>query len=296
MSLILIAYGTCQKIVLASNLTDVNGKGYFHYLCKSKSSLDRFCYNFKVLQDQGEDINLKDCNGISPLFESIANEYFSWKYVQVLINRGADIRIKDNDGRNLISFALKYRMGSSALCDLLDYFNCIGADFQTFDVAGRTPLHYLFCENICPDTVDTNYGSKLTGMWGTFCLIDNERLESIFSLLTVYADCAGVDCFTTDKRNINPLMLALHHCPNSPYVKQWIKNGIPEHRNKFGETYFHYLVRSNASKDTFKELCSVLVENNVNINSTDSYGRFPLHLCISSGNIENIKNIDTIWC
>ena len=104
-----------------ANQTDIEGKGYFHYLCKSKANFDHFRRCCKLLIDNGENMNIQDSNGISPAFETIANENFSWKYTEFLHSCGANLRTKDYGGRNAAVFALMQKREKKDICQLLRY-------------------------------------------------------------------------------------------------------------------------------------------------------------------------------
>ena len=97
------------------------GKGFFHYLCKSKSSFDHFRKCCKILVANGETINIQDHSGMSPAFESIANPHFSWKYIEFLHSCGANLKTKDRFGRSAAVFALVQNREEKDMCLLLRY-------------------------------------------------------------------------------------------------------------------------------------------------------------------------------
>jgi hypothetical protein len=54
---------------------------------------------FDRLMNTGMNINTKDAQGHSPLYYAVMNKHYD--YVNLLLKKGADIHVKDNDGKEL---------------------------------------------------------------------------------------------------------------------------------------------------------------------------------------------------
>ena len=109
-----------------TNVRDNLGRGVFHYLCKSKSGFDHFRKCCKLLMENGEDIDMQDCDKMSPLLIAIANSHLTWKYIEFLHRCGANLWTRDALGRNATVFALLQKREEIDMCLLLRYLLTVG--------------------------------------------------------------------------------------------------------------------------------------------------------------------------
>ena len=243
--------------------TDKFDRGYFHYVCSSNISSEYFYAFCNLLLAREENINLRDSEGISPLFECIRNEYLSLRNIQYLVEVGAEINATDDAGRNIVLYTIFRRRKHEDLIKFLQYYNQKGVNFHALDNTGRNALHYFH------DSDDS-------------CLdCDSISDNAVCDFLT---RVVNINCFQTDSDKVTPFMLALEHNPNLTFVKHMIDTGILDMVDKRGRNYFHFLVTSNADEDTFREICSGLLGSGIDINGKDILGRTPLFECFVSQN------------
>ena len=208
-----------------------SGEGYFHYLCQSKCQLDRFRAYCDALLESGEDINLKDNEGKSPVLLFCEN-------------------------------AVERRSGYAETTQNLQYLLSVGVDFKDVDNRGRNILHYLFDK---PVMRSRGYGCTCSmcidyyGSWKISSEVD-DTITSIYFFLTKAFD---IDCFQLDERGVNPVMLAIQNRAEFTFIKDLLNRQIPLQYNKVNESYFHYLARSYASDKTFDSIKSELIKNNI---------------------------------
>ena len=267
--------------------TDADGQGYYHYLCKSSLGADTFSKYCTVLSDNGEDVNLIDSKGDSPLTVRIKHELDS--SIITLVEHGAELNAKDKFGRNLIMHMLLWgRYASDILPSLLTQIVQAGAELHILDNDGRNAMHYLFCDgyDYCSWTyknTEEDYFLENNSIYAW----ESHQLEKQTDLC-VYLKKEGVNPFQNDCDDVNPVMLALRNYPNLECVKDLLNN-IQWEVDKEGKTYFHYLAESLASDDKFKEICSEL-KCRGDINSKDFSGKSPLYACFTSFGYSTFNN------
>lgn len=193
---------------------------------------------------------MPDKTGDKPPYRNIfeAAEYGTVDDIRFFIeSEGLDINVKcDNAHESLLQFALKEKQDM----DVLKYLVENGADVNSVDKYGRTPLHsalrkfnvevldYMFDHDANINVVD-DYGQTLLGCavygWTTF---HYEKRIFDFELLK-YLLAKGADINTKD-----------YH----------------------GETLLHSAMRSNFDTDILK----YLVDHGADIHATNSCGQTPL--------------------
>lgn len=94
----------------------------------------------------GAKVNVRNRSGQTPLFSTLATE----EIIQKLINAGAEIDIKDKDGKTAFSLAAEKQIYER--CKVLIEN---GSDVNTKDKKGKAPLHCLLEDSkICPKTLN----------------------------------------------------------------------------------------------------------------------------------------------
>ena len=294
----------CVEVLLLGSprrYTDRRGQGYFHYLCSSKAEFERFSSYCLLLLNHREDMNVKDLQGEIPLFKIITrasnsqrwftiNTSFSLKHIQLLTQSGFDIHAKDKYGRNLvlhILLATKVHWEDKNFdpLELLQYCYQAGINFHGVDSYGRNAMHYVYGDYT--DPWPRSYESIWCYSWS---IAKRSTSDSALEAIAIFLkDTVGVDCYTQDTDGVSSLMLALRYYPDFHNVRDLIRHPIPFQKDINGRSYFHYLARSAAPKETFEEICDALLRNDMDINSVDVSGRSPLFLCADFERIEGLK-------
>lgn len=81
--------------------TDENGQSFIHHAVKCRSLNILKC----LLATGGENINLQDKFGKSPLFYTCSKKHDDGETVKILLHFGADANIKDGSGRTWVDYA-----------------------------------------------------------------------------------------------------------------------------------------------------------------------------------------------
>ena len=111
-------------------------------------SKEKFLEFAKLLIDAGADVNAKDNDGLTALMVAANNR--NSEVVQELINAGADVNAKSFVGMTALMFAAK--KGDSKITKAL--MNA-GADVNAKDMNGSTPLIYAATSNKNPEVIRT---------------------------------------------------------------------------------------------------------------------------------------------
>ena len=164
-------------------------------------------------------------------------------------------------------------------------------DINGKDAFGRSPL--FECISVQGVKVLATHGADIhsTDACGRNLVahnIANLKYSSNAEKLIQYLTQAGVSYLQPDNNQVTPLMLALEKWPNLSCLKDWLKVPAAVQEDKLGQNYFHYLAKSFASTSTFFEICEVLLEQGVNINWKDVYGRSPLFKCHSVQQVQTL--------
>ena len=178
--------------------TDTLGQGFFHYLCRSVSQYERFCECCRLLSDAGEDINLKDFCGYSPLFVALKNRRFTLKHFRILVEYGA-IKLYTNT----FNYILEKRTENDDTLELLQYFFCSELNYNVPDEFDRNPLHYL-CMRLKEKSECLNC-KKVDWCRNTCYHPSIVDFHEIFNFLK---ETVGCDCNQKDKYGDTPKMLA----------------------------------------------------------------------------------------
>ena len=174
-------------------MVDIFGRGYLHYLAGSVIWHNILPVFVKMLNENGEDINLADINGDVPLSE--CRSALSFK---CFIDAGARLDVVNSFGQHVLFRLLKGALYETALYVLklilrqeerntLDNYEMVRnqlekLDLNSKDTSGRTLMHFLM---MCP-------ANNLSGF--------KDVLDTML--------CAGCSLATPDKDGITPLMIA----------------------------------------------------------------------------------------
>ena len=96
----------------------------------------------KLLVDQGANIDATDESGLTALFYATGIGITNHIYIEYLISKGTDIKIRSKNDSTLLHFAAKYNNQ-----ELVKYCISKGFDVNAQDAEGTTPLHLAASTN-----------------------------------------------------------------------------------------------------------------------------------------------------
>ena len=193
--------------------------------------------------DQGIDVNTTQDDswqrGGTALH--VASQYGQERIVRLLVDRGADVdKVISHFSKRT---ALRGACEGTGNTGIVQTIVSIGANTQTKDNVGNTPLHWA-CRN-------------------------TDNTETVKILLT-----AGADIHNTEIDGNTPLHLACMTTGNTETVKALLTAGADIHTtNNDGDTPLH-----QACQEENTEVVMILIENKADKSKTNKNGQSPLHL------------------
>ncbi|KAK8741700.1 hypothetical protein OTU49_002350 [Cherax quadricarinatus] len=230
----------------------------------------------EILVSAGADVNVTDQSGNTPIHAAILarqrGEKVCSTLVELLLGAGGDL----NSNQEGEAGPLIHTAASVGCLHCLSVLLRLGANIEAKDSKGRTPLH---------------------------AAIESEQLEAVNYLLSEGADLEAADTFRQHR--------AIHHAvqvDSAELVQRLIEAGVDKVRDRDGLTLFQFalLKRKYKALDALVKLqvtevndgqntihyCAcvgsqpameILLDNDFNINESDSEGRTALHHAIYSG-------------
>jgi ankyrin repeat protein len=254
--------------------TDNNGQSLLHTLSESSSSDIK--EKIQILLDKGLSINLKDAAGKNALDLAIENKYQST--ASHLISAGISLA-SEVDGLSLLHRAAQNDLGT-LIRELIDK----GMDVDIRDSDGETPL-FKAAENSSSDAINAliekkaNVNAEDNNHETPLFEVNGE--ENIKALLSAGADPQKiiknqgktVMHYMIDK-NSSELEIIASHSPEAL-----------KYRDSSGETLLHYAAEKNQG-DMFK---LIWAKTGMNLTETDNNGDTPFHEAAYRGN-ESVIN------
>ena len=220
--------------------------------------------------------NLNVCNqeGLSPLILAIKKK--DVVLVEDVLKLGADPNFKDNYGRNSLHWAINYSdAGANASFELETVLIEHGAEINTTDMFGRTPLHYPFIKtndftintNIDPiEAVNSLLGKKdllidQEDLFGNTPLMYAAQRGSLVS--TLYLLDKGADIHKKNIEGNNPLSISMIN-ENFNLAVLLLNNGaewntfIFKYSPKIREEFYKYACDHIKNSDLNTELKKIL--------------------------------------
>ena len=244
-----------------------NYKGYFYSLVESNMRYEDFEKISGFLLHLGIDINDDDIYGRSPIFSCVFRAPFctsTSERLDCLIKHGANINKVTKLG-NIVRCTIQFfplvirnediiHKFVEIEAEILSKLLKLGADFQNIDNYGSNALHALFQSG--QDLL--NHRPRL-----------GHLLDCLLSL--------GISCSQCNDEGEVPLMLALKRDPGVDVIQTLVSHSPPNHRNRHGQGYLHYLCASEyISSDRFYKYCDIVIPSIENINQTDISGNTPI--------------------
>ena len=187
----------------------------------------------------------------------------------ILLKKGVDLNIKDNNGRTALHYAARYSKHYHCLKLLIEN----GADVNTIDNSGMSPLYATLFD------VSYYYNSRFT----KDPTVIKKKVKTIKLLLQSGADVKAK----------GPRLPAIFYAvENYEILKLMVEAGA----NIMEENNFNYMDSRGketplhwAAQNGTLEVVQYLIVKGANINAIDNFGWTPLHYAIFSGNTEIVK-------
>jgi ankyrin repeat protein len=220
----------------------------------------------------------KDSYRRTPLH--LASENGHLEIVQLLLDRGADVKAADRNGWTSL-----YRASENGYLEIVQLLLNYSADIKAADRNRWTPLHLASLNGhleIVQLLLDYNADIKAAGRDGLIPLhlaSQNGHLEIVQLLLD-----RGADIKAASRNGLTPLHLA-SQSGHLEIVQLLLDRGADvkaAHRD--GLTPLHL-----ASQNGYLEIVQLLLDYNADIKAADWYGWTPLHLASQSGHLEIVQ-------
>ena len=221
----------------------------------------------RILNNIRENIHAKNENGMTLIHYAVDNDE-SMDVLQYIINQGADVNAKDDEGLTPLCYSILNIFKTNELKATLDFLLKNGAAVNTKDNDGLTPLHYLI-------RIHLNYLHYREGI-ETLKII--EIAESLIK--------NGVDVNSKDGEGLTPLhFLVFEYLDYEERIETLkiieiaeflIKNGADVNtKDNDGLTPLH-------PKDCYSclyeiEIAEFLIKNGADVNAKDDEGLTPIH-------------------
>ncbi|MGL9757975.1 MAG: ankyrin repeat domain-containing protein [Wolbachia sp.] len=233
-------------------------------------------YMYNKWKEDGFDINANSFDGSNLLCLAFGSNYV--KVVELLIEKGANVNIRDNEGKAPLHFVNHPYMAEMLLNK--------GAEVNIQDNEGRTPLH------LTPDRFSyivemlLNKGAEVN-------IKDNEgRTPLHFVKYKPIAELLlnnGAKIDIQDNEGRTPLHYAVSTKGWLTYIAEMLlyKGVEVDIQDNEGKTPLH--LAASCSSSLCKYFVEMLLENDAEVNIQDNEGKTPLDYAISNGREEVIE-------
>ena len=201
-----------------------------------------------LLLENGADVNIRDDEGLTP-FQFALIENRSIYILKKLHSHGADLNYEDENGRNALSYAAQY------ITDR-DKFNFLlrnGARLNSQDNRGITPLMYAVKENdlkVIRYLLNRQSRINLRDERGRTALFYAVRYRSNTEVIsTLIAHGARLETKTYTGKTL--MMEAVRYNSNPQIIRMLLEKGVnPIARDNSGRRVVDYLAKNEDLKDT----------------------------------------------
>ncbi|XP_034948992.1 ankyrin-1-like [Chelonus insularis] len=299
------------------NLDDIDfdGKSLLHFCVHSSSDEQSSRYNIaKLLLKKRAHIHIRT-PGNSLLFEAIKNKYY--QIAQLFLEYNADIQYVSRDGDTLLHKAIENNFDAEFIKTLLTLNSPVNAVNKDM----LTPLH-VACQvklkqqlQIVKTLLDYNANVN--------CTVDSSTINGTADLEDFEFPSNKINIYSIDNKGQSPLhfvckykshmtasiiQLLLQHNANIEAVdaRGWTPlfvaccsgNDIAvkcllDHHANINRTDIQkltplYIAAKNCTDDT--KIVKILLKHKVNVHCMDKWGNSVIHIIVSGGNEELIKN------
>ncbi|XP_066577107.1 transient receptor potential cation channel subfamily A member 1b [Amia ocellicauda] len=235
---------------------------------------------------KGANIDSIDCKGLSPLL--LATSCGAWRTVELLLQKGANMKIKDKMGCNFLHLAVLQPKGLKNLREEIFKRPDVKKLLDDEDNEGCTPLHYA-CRLGISDSVNNMLGLKVS------LNLKSKDKKSVLHFAAQYGrinTCRRLLETTVDTRLLNEGddkgLTPLHLTSQGGHIKVvdlLLRKGALFLSDHKGWTCLHY-----AAAEGYTQTMKILLATNINLmDKADEDGNTALHLAAKEGHAAAVK-------
>lgn len=226
---------------------DKNGQTLLH--------VSRYGEIITPLINRGLDVNARDKYGNTPIFYRAA-DLNEPRALKTLVENGADIHIKNNEGKTALEHILQSKRYPNTLNKNAAYLLKKGAEIN--DEIYANALHITKPQKL----PDATWTQKMLAMYADINRYDEYGIHAVTHKMELYKVSLDFD-----------IVRSMEYLVNYEFIKKVIASydkDIRKVHNRLGDTPLHYVVRYS------DELTDYFIKEGVDVNSLNNQGQPPL--------------------
>ncbi|XP_041097088.1 transient receptor potential cation channel subfamily A member 1-like [Polyodon spathula] len=235
---------------------------------------------------KGANIDSLDCESHSPLLQ--ATTCGAWKTVELLVRKGANVKLKDSCGCNFLHLAVQQPKGLKNISEEILQLKDVKELLNDEDNEGCVPLHYA-CRLGIQESVTNMLGLKVSLHLKSkdkksplHFAAGFGRFNTCHQLLETMRDSRLLN--EGDEKGMTPLHLASQN-GHIKVVELLLRKGALFLCDYKGRTCLHY-----AAVEGYTQTMKILLEKNINlIDKADEEGNTALHLAAREGHVSSVS-------